>query len=274
MTLSGWWTALKGLWAAIDERNIGLISAGIAFYAMLAIFPATAAVIAIWGVVSDPAVIRDQLVLAERFIPPDAYNLLAGQINALINANDSSLGLTTAVSLIAALWSARAGVAALIQGLNAVYAVPNRSGLRHYLAALGLTFLLIGVALVALGCIVIFPILIAFLPPAMAPGWTFAALRWGLVIFVLVFSLGVLYRYGPNTSKARVGWLSAGVIFAVLVWSAASYAFSYYLSNFGNYNQVYGSIGAVIALLMWFYISAWVVLVGAALNVEFRRQAG
>ncbi|PTX57762.1 membrane protein [Litoreibacter ponti] len=276
------------LWAAIvkafkfgsnlldtmDSRNLSLISAGVAFYAMLAIFPALAAVIALWGVFSDPAFIDDQLTLLRQFLPGEAYSLFESQANRLINANDSTLGYTTLVSIGAALWSTRAGVAALIRGLNAVYSAPHRTGIRRAFAAMLMTLCLVGMSLVALACIVIAPIVLSFLPLGSLTGTLFEALRWVLVISVVVLGLGLVYRFGPNhkTEHLRVGWLSHGAFVAVVIWGTASWGFSLYLSNFGKYNEVYGSIGAVVALLMWFYISAWVVLLGATLNCEIARR--
>lgn len=262
------------LFDAMDRRNLSLIAAGVAFYAMLAIFPALAAVIALWGVFSDPAIIDEQLTILSRFIPGDAFRLFESQAERLINANDSTLGYTTLISLGAALWSTRAGVAALIRGLNAVYSAPHRTGIRRAFAALLMTFCLVGMSLVALACIVIAPIALAFLPLGDLAGVLFQLLRWVLVISVVVLGLGLVYRFGPNhkTDHLRVKWISPGALLAVVIWGTASWGFSLYLSNFGKYNEVYGSIGAVVALLMWFYLSAWVVLLGATLNCELARR--
>lgn len=265
---------VSDLLAAMDARNLSLISAGVAFYAMLAIFPALAALIALWGVFSDPVFIDDQLTLLQRFVPSDAFRLFEAQVDALINANDSTLGYTTLVSIGAALWSTRAGVSALIRGLNAVYSAPHRTGVRRTYAALLLTVCLIAMSLVALTGIVIFPIVLAFLPLGEFAERTFEALRWVLVTTAVVLGLGMIYRFGPNhkTAHLKTGWVSPGALVALVIWGAASWAFSLYLANFGKYNEVYGSIGAVIALLMWFYISAWVVLLGATLNCELARH--
>jgi len=192
---------ISGVFNAMDARNLSLISAGVAFYAMLAIFPALAALIALWGVFSDPGLIDDQVSLLSRFIPADGFALFEAQVERLINANDTTLGYTTLISLGAALWSTRAGVAALIRGLNAVYSAPHRTGIRRAFAAMLLTICLVAMALVAMACIVVAPIALAILP------------------------LGA-----------------------------------------------FASIGAVVALLMWFYISAWVVLLGATVNCELARR--
>ena len=265
---------VSDLLTAMDARNLSLISAGVAFYAMLAIFPALAAVIALWGVFSDPALIDDQVTLLRRFIPGDAFTLFEAQVDALINANDSTLGYTTLISLGAALWSTRAGVSALIRGLNAVYSAPHRTGFKRAFAALLLTVCLIAMSLIALSGIVVFPIALALLPLGEFAEDTFETLRWILVTSAVVLGLGLIYRFGPNhqTAYLKTGWISPGALVALGIWGAASWAFSLYLANFGKYNEVYGSIGAVVALLMWFYISAWVVLLGATLNCELARR--
>ena len=263
-----WYKAAAGIVMGMNDNNFGLISAGIAFYGMLAIFPSVAAIIAIWGFFADPADVQSQLELLRGFVPGDAYRILETQVRSLVSANSSTLGWATAVSLGAAIWSSRAGVEALIRGLNAIYREKNREGLRQMAAAFGVTFLLIAVALVALACVVVLPIVLAILPLGPITTLLVASARWIVAILVILTALSAVYRYGPNRRRARTGWLTPGAVVAVILWVGISWAFSYYLSNFGNYNEVYGALGAVIALLMWFYLSAYSVLIGAALNAE------
>ena len=268
-----WFGALKALVMGLNDSNIGLISAGIAFYGMLAIFPTLAAIIALWGFFADPDEVYAQLETARGLIPEDAYAILDQQITSLITANSSTLGWTTIISLTAALWSSRAGVAALIRGLNAIYREKNRVGLRQIAAAFGVTFLLIAVALVALMSVVILPIVLAVLPLGPITALMIASVRWVVALVVVIVGIGVLYRFGPNRRRARVPWLTPGALVAVMIWGSISYGFSFYLSNFGRYNEVYGALGAVIALLMWLYLSAFSVLLGAALNAELEIRA-
>lgn len=264
----------RNLLATMDARNLGLISAGVAFYAMLAIFPAVAAIIALWGVFFDPALIEGQVAMLQRFIPADGFHLFEAQVDALINANDSTLGYTMMVSLLTALWSTRTGVAALIRGLNAVYSAPHRTGLKRAFSALFLALCLMAMSLVALLGIVVFPLVIAVFPLGELTEKTFEIWRWVLVAAAAIFGLGLVYRFGPNhqTAHLKTSWISPGAILALIIWGASSWAFSLFLANFGKYNEVYGSIGAVVALLIWFYISAWVVLLGATLNCELARR--
>ncbi|MDJ0994479.1 MAG: YihY/virulence factor BrkB family protein [Dinoroseobacter sp.] len=269
-----WFQAILTVFSRIDDWNLSLISAGVAFFGLLALFPALAAVIAIWGLVADPVVVDQQIGLMQEFMPDQAYGLIDTQIDTLSATTSSTLGWATGVSILAALWSTRAGVSALMRGLNAIYGTPNRKSWRHYLAALSLTAVLVGVALVALAMVVITPIALALLPMGTSTALALSFARWVIAVSVLLVGLAIVYRYGPNRTCVRMRWLTPGSLLVIVLWAGASIAFSFYLSNFGNYNEVYGSIGAVIALLMWLYISAFLVLLGAGLNVELEARAG
>ena len=262
---------LGAVWRATGDRHLGLSAAGVAFYAMLSIFPGVAVVLAVWGFVSDPAVIEGQVQMLRGFVPPEAFTLLNDQVLALIAANTGTIGWTTALSLAAALWSVRAGLAAMIHGLDTIHGTVLRGGLGHTLASMVLSLALIGVAVVALAAVVISPILLAFVPFGPMAGAVVIGVKWGLTLLVVVLGITLVYRYGPNRDIERAVWVSPGLLLAVLLWAGSSVAFSAYLTNFGSYNRVYGSIGAVVALLMWFYISAYAVLLGAAVNAELER---
>ncbi|MBM1219552.1 YihY/virulence factor BrkB family protein [Ponticoccus sp. SC2-23] len=268
LRLFGGAKALWSVYLAAERANLTLISAGVAFFGMFAIFPAMAALIAIFGLVADPAVVETQLELMQDVIPAEAYNLFHAQLMRLLGARSETLGWATALSTGLALWSTRAGVAALMRGLNVIHGGRNRSGLRHYAVALMLTICLIGIAVLALLVVVVSPILLAFLPLPVGVGLLLSAVRWLAALFILMAALGLLYRFGPNRADQRTAWITPGSIFVVVTWLIASMGFSAYLSNFGSYNEVYGSIGAVVAMMMWLYISTYLVLFGAVLNVE------
>ncbi|NIY71354.1 YihY/virulence factor BrkB family protein [Marivivens donghaensis] len=255
------------------ESGLDMVAAGIAFYGMFSIFPAVAASIAIFGLIADPSVINDQLQLLHGVIPSDVFDIFQKQINSLLAAEDTALGWTTVVSVGLATWSARAGVASLIRGLNAIQGVPPRTGLWAILASIMLTVSLLAVALIALALVVVVPIVLNFIPYARQWGFTIALIRWGVALFVLLAALSILYRFGPNTTRRfRVGWLTPGAVLTVVFWLLASWGFSFYLANFGRYNEVYGSLGAVVAMLMWLYISSFLILLGAALNIAWLRS--
>jgi len=273
-TVAAWGRAAGAAWATLDDKNLFLVAAGCAFYGILSIFPALSAIIALWGIVSDAAVVAQEMERFRALVPIEVYELIRSRVLALTTADGQTLGWAGAFSLAVAIWTARASVAALMRGLNAIYGVPNRAGFGHTLRALGLTLALIGVALVALAGIVVAPLVIAFVPQQLIGGpGTVAmlnAVRWALVIGVLLAGFCLILRIGPNVTGPDRPLISAGAVAATLGWTLASAGFSIYLAQFAQYNEVYGSIGAVIALLMWLFLSALLVLLGGALNAALR----
>lgn len=255
-----------------EQAELDLISAGVAFFAFLAIFPAAAAIITIWGLAFDPEVIRGQMALLRDLLPPDAAQLLEVQVNALLAASGGALGWATLLSTALAMWSARAGVAAMIRGLNAIHHLPNRTGHRHQLQAVILTLVLIALALAAILTSVVLPVVITFLPKRLEDLMSLPIANELIGLALVVLATSLAYRYGPNlTAKRRPPLISVGLLVAVLIWGATTRVFTWYLENFPTYNQVYGSIGAVVALLMWLYVSAYAVLLGAAIDAERAR---
>jgi len=263
---------LLGFVGRLAASNIGLISAGVAFYAMLAVFPGLSATIAIWSAFADPTVIRTYLNVADDFIPPEAFALLNDQIMSLLIGPRATIGWGTIVSVALALFSARAGVGALIEGLNVIHGTKPRNTILSFLFGYLMTAALVGVMLAALATVVVAPIAVQILPFHALSDWLMSGLPWGAMLLLMLTALGILYRYGPNTAGRRDPIVTVGAIAAALVWGIASLGLTYYLANFGNYNKVYGSIGAVMALLMWLYISAFSVLLGAALNAEIAER--
>ena len=270
------WRVLWAVWQTAGQKHLGLIAAGVAFFGMFGIFPGIAAVIAIFGLMADPVVIAEQMAMMEGIIPVSAYELLSTQINGLVNARSETLGWTTVVSITLALWSCRAGVAGLIGGLNAIAGHRKRNSFVQLLIAFVLTVVLVSLAIVAVLMVVVLPIavtLISTLPGAAwlqdgQTAWLLDVARWLIALGVLILALSLLYRFGPARNGGRGRWFTIGAFVVVILWVGASAGLSYYLSNFANYNEVYGSIGAVIGLLLWLYVSAYLILLGAALNVE------
>jgi membrane protein len=250
----------------VDRSHLGLMAAGVAFFGFLAVFPAAAAAIAILGFIWDPSVIQTQFGLIDDFLPPEAYKLLEGQLQALVSANSSTLGWTTAISLLFALFSARAGIGALIQGLNAVHGHPQRNTVEHTLQAVVMTLFMILIAMTVVVAGFVVPVLLNILPLGEASARTLTIANEIVGLAAVTLGTSLIYRYGPNHIGPRPPLLTPGLVLAVLLWIAASRGLMVYLANFGNYNQIYGSIGAVVALLLWFYLGAYAVLLGAALD--------
>ncbi|WP_432817303.1 YihY/virulence factor BrkB family protein [Sulfitobacter sp. JB4-11] len=267
-----YWQVVKATVAHISDNNISLVSAGVAFFLMLSLFPALAAFIALLGLVLDPVVVISQLQEIRGLLPTDVYDIINRQVTSLVNARSDALGWAGGLSILFALWSARAGVGALMMGLNDVYNTSNRSAPHHYLRALMLTVILVFVGIVALITLVITPVLLAFFPLGVFGTIVIEFLRWAITIAALLGATGMLYRYGANRRGERFQWLSPGAVVAIALWIVVSVGFSYYVSNFGNYNEVYGSIGAVIAMLIWLWISSFLVLLGGSLNAQIARH--
>lgn len=256
----------------MGEKNAGLVSAGVAFYGFFAIFPALAATIALFGLVADPVVVDEQLDLLKGVLPPDVFALFEVQIRGLISARAETLTFATLASVAAALWSVRAGVSALIQGLNSMFERPNRSVARHIAVAFVLSGALVGVGIVALLMVVVAPILLSVVPLAADQEAVLELVRWGVLLLVILVGLGIVYRYGPNNPGQRLGWVTPGAFLVVVLWLVISALFSTYVVNFGSYNEVYGSLGAVVVTLFWFYLSAFLVMLGAAVNTAIERR--
>ena len=212
------WQVLVAVWTTAGEKHLGLIAAGVAFFGIFGIFPGIAAVIAIFGLISDPVVIAEQLALMEDIIPPDAYNLIASQVYPLVAARTDALGWATGVSIALALWSCRAGVGALIGGLNAIAGQRMRSGIWQMTVALLLTFALVTLAIVALTVVVIVPIALAFIPVANSTAWLLEGIRWLIALSVLMIGLSLLYRFGPARIGPRGRWMTVGAFVVVILW--------------------------------------------------------
>lgn len=251
------------------RANLGMIAAGVAFFGFLAIFPAIATVIALWSYWADPAIIRQELLILADVLPRDAYSLLSGQVEALLQANSSDLQLATLLSIAVAFWSARAGVAGMISGLNAIHHHPERDNMRHIVLALVLTLVLVAIALAALLAAIIVPLILSFLPLGTFTALALEGANTLLSLGLLAVGLAITYRFGPNRPDHHQPRLfTRGLFVALMLWLLVSRGFVIYLQNFNNYNQVYGSIGAVVILLIWLYLSAYAVLLGAAVDAE------
>ena len=268
-----WRRILWRVWDGLGRDHLSIMSAGVAFFGVLAIFPAIAALIALYGLVADPSEVAQSLQSAKPLLPPDVFAMIEDQVGQIVAAGQSKLGIASLVSLVLALWSARAGVTALMEGLNVVYnETDTRSLVAQYLASLMLTLLLIVVAIGALLAVVAVPALLHFSDF----GWVGTVLAQVTPLLILgvavVFVIGGLYRYGPHRALARKRWVSVGALVATVGWVLVSLALSVYVSRFADFNQTYGSLGAIVGLLFWLYASAFVVLIGAEINAQMELQ--
>ena len=266
------WSFIMAVMDRMGKIHMGLIAAGVAFYAMFAVFPGLAAIIALWSLWFDPNVIMTYVDVAHEFLPEDAARIIDGQIIALTSAGRTSIGWASFISFLIATIAARAGVEALMGGLNAAHGVRGHSTIFSFFLAYILTMAIVGISLLGLATIVLVPLLLNFVPMGPARAWLVTGLPWGGMFAIVVLGIGIVYRYGPNVKTPRTSIFTWGALFAALMWAAVSVGFSAYLGSFNSYNRIYGSIGAVVALLMWFYLAGFSVMLGALINVELARR--
>jgi membrane protein len=271
--LRGWWQVAERVLHESSRDNLSVIAAGCAFFALFAIFPALSALISIYGLTADPVTVEQQFSMLAEVLPEQAYGVVIEQIRRLAETSGQSLGWSLVVSLGLAFWSANAGTQALMSALNIAYEQPERrSVVQFYLSAF--TFTLAGIfgGVVMLLALVYVPIFFAFAGYSEAFELSVRALRWPLLAILVLLLLAIFYRYGPCRRAAKWRWVSVGSLFATAVWLLASAGFSLYVSNFAHYDRMYGSLGAVIILLLWLYISFYIVLLGAEINAELELQ--
>ena len=257
----------------IAEDNLGHIAAGVAFYWLLALFPALVALVSIYGLISSPADSERQLLRLAGVMPEEARALIADQLRAVTAASGQALGVGAALGFLFTLWSATKGVNALIVALNIAYDEEEKRGFfRLGLTAFALTLGLLAFAALMLTLVVALPAVVRWLELGRWLEVTALLLRWPLLAAAVALALAALYRFGPSRKAPRWRWVTWGAAGVTLVWIVASIGFSVYVANFGNYNEVYGSLGGVIVLLLWLWISAYLVLIGAEADAELERQ--
>jgi membrane protein len=257
----------------IRNDRVPLVSAGVAFYAMLSLFPALTALISVYGLVADPEDVRRQIDALAGGIRGGAGELIVQQADSIVQAGTGALSVGVIVSVLAALWAASSGMHGLMQALTIANNEEETRGLvRRRVIALGLTVVALVVVILAMVVIVGVPIAMGFVGLDAVGEWTIRILRWPLIGAVIVGLLTLVYRYGPDRDKPQWRWVTWGSVIATVLWVIASLGFSVYVANFGNYNETYGALGAVVVLLLWLFLSAFVVILGAEINAEMEHQ--
>jgi membrane protein len=269
----GWWDILKRTWEQLGEDNISIVAAGVAFYALLSIFPAFGALVSLYGLVADPAQVEKTVASMQGLLPPEAMAILSDQLQSLVQSPKTGIGISLVVNVVIALWSARAGTGTLMTALNIAYGEPEkRNVVRFNMIAFGLTAAAVIFGIIALLMVAVVPAVLNLLPLPDFLAKLISFVRWPILALFAIGVLAALYRFGPSRTKPRWQWVSWGSVMATVFWLIASIGFSIYVEKFGDYNKTYGSLGAVIILLMWFYISAYIFLAGAELNAEMEHQ--
>ncbi|PVG80700.1 YihY/virulence factor BrkB family protein [Nocardioides gansuensis] len=273
MPAAGWRQILVRAWKESKRDQVPLLAAGVAFYSFLALFPALIAAITLYGLVADPETVARQADQLTDAMPSDAASLVTDQLDALASAPQQSLGLGLLVALALALWSASGGVGNIVTAINIAYDEEETRGfIRRKLLSLALTAAAIVFLVVTIGLVAVAPAVLDDTVSDAPLRWVFEAGRWVLLAAAVTLALAVVYRYAPDRDAPRFSWVSTGAVTATVIWLAASLGFSLYVDNFGNYSKTYGALAGVVVLLLWLWITNFIVLLGAEINAEAEQQ--
>lgn len=265
-----WWRqVILHTYREVGNDRLLAVAAGVVFYALLALFPAVTAFVSFYGLFAGYATISNHLDLLAYVMPAGGFSIVNDQVERIVTNNDSKLSMALVAGVAIALWSANSGVKAMIDALNVIEGVDERRGfVRLNAVSLGFTFGAIVFLLIAIGTVVAFPLVMSTFGMERVTSTATWLVRWPLMLIVVMLALSVLFRFGPSHERRRWRLFSPGIVFAAIAWLAGSAGLSFYLSNFANYNATYGSLGAAIGLMMWMWLTAIVVLVGAELDSE------
>jgi membrane protein len=269
----GWLQIVKRAWAENSADNMPIIGAGVAFFAFLAIFPALIATISLYGLVASPETVTEQIESLSDQLPQEAQSLLSEQLNSIVQNSGGALTLSLIVSILAALWSASGGTGNLITAVNLAYdEVETRGFVKRKALALGLTLGAIVFVLITFGLVAVVPAVLDALPLGVFGTILAQVVRWVLLLGVVAGSLAVLYRVAPDRDAPKMRWVSLGSVVVTVIWAVVSLLFSLYVDNFGSYDKTYGAIAGVIVLMLWLYLTCYLVLLGAEINSEAEHQ--
>ncbi|MEC3910556.1 YihY/virulence factor BrkB family protein [Sphingobium sp. CR2-8] len=269
-----WWEILKRVYTGLGDHHVGLLAAGVAYYAFLSIAPLLAAVVLTYGLFGDPAIVSRHMQAIITVVPADAAGLINDQLLGVVSTRKPAIGFGLLLALTIAVYGATRAASAIMEALNIVYEQKEGRNILHfYRTSMGITFSAVLVVVVGVFTATVIGLLQDFLTN-WGPGvlFTIKAATWVLAGLFASVIFGLIYRFGPNRRQAQWQWLTVGSVAATLFWLIATLGVSFYVSTFGNYNKTYGSLGAVVVLQLWLFVSAYIVLLGAQINAEAERQ--
>lgn len=270
---TGWKEVLLRVKDQLATDNISIVAAGVAYYFFLALFPLLASIISIYGLVMEPYEVEQQMEQLTAFLPQDAHDMLTERLHSIAQKSGTTLGWGALLSILLSLWSANSGTKSLFQGINIAY---DERDERSFFKLNGLTMLFtlggIIVGSISLALVVGFPAIIDKLGLPEAIKTILQLSRWLLLIVIIMVSLAVVYKVAPYRDNPKFRWVSWGSGIATILWIIGSLLFSWYVNNFGNYNETYGPVAAVIILMLWFNLTSFIVLLGAEINSELEHQ--
>jgi membrane protein len=269
----GWKDVALRVKSEMKTDDVPLLGAGVAFFALLALVPALAALVSLYGLVADPADIERNISDVLATAPEEVRDLVTSQLDNIVDSSPSGLKVGAIAGLVVALWSASSGVRHLIGAINLAYDEEETRGIVK-LRALSLAMTVVGILVMALAVagLVVWPHALDDHGTIGLARTVLMVVRWPVFALLGLLGLAIIYRYAPDRDAPRWRWVSAGAVFAVVVWVIASALFSLYTANFGQYNETYGALGAVVVVMLWLYITAYVVIAGAEINSELERQ--
>jgi membrane protein len=272
--MASWWAILVRTRRRMGKDNLSALAAGAAFRSLLSLFPTLTAVVSLYGLVADPNMVERQITAMQGVLPPEAVKLIATWLQALVQGPTTKFGIGLIVSVLLAFWSMWSATGMLMTAVNICYGEEEKRdfvSFNLHALALGAGLALFGLA--ALALVAVLPAALAFLPVSDAWGDVLGLVRWPILAGIVILALAiVVYRYAPDRGEPKWQWISWGSVAATALWVLGSIAFTIYVSKVGSYDKTYGSLGAVIILLLWFYLTAYVILAGAELNAEIERQ--
>jgi membrane protein len=268
-----WKDILLGIYEKIGSHRVVAMAGSVTFYSILALFPAIAALVSLYGLFADPGTIAGHLDMLSGVLPGGAVQVIGDELKRVAGQRNDALGVAFVIGLGTALWSANAGVKGLFDALNVVHdEAEKRSFIK--LNAISLTFTggAIAFVMLALGAVVGLPIALDYVGIAAGADQIVRWARWPALLLVVMLGLSLVYRFGPSRSQVHWRWITWGSAVATALWIIASLLFSWYAANFGSYNKTYGSLGAIIGFMVWIWISTIVILLGAEIDAELERR--
>ncbi|MDP5032852.1 YihY/virulence factor BrkB family protein [Paraglaciecola sp.] len=271
--LLGWWDILQRTVKKMLDDNLSLIAAGVGFYFLLAVFPMIAALVSVYGLVVSPDELQQQMAFLVGFIPEQSRDIIESQIERIMGKSEAALSTGVIISISFAVWSASKGAQAMITACNITYGQKQKRGfLMKVLMRLVFTLSAVLILALALFCIAVMPLLFNYIGLKHYTNILVQWLTWPFLAIMFNLALSSFYRYGPHRHLAKWRWVTPGAILASTMWIAFSFGFSFYLTQFAHYDKTYGSLGSVVVLLMWFYLSAYIILFGAEFNAAMEHQ--
>ena len=269
----GWRAVLRRTLIEMLTDRVSLVAAGCAFYGTLALFPAISMLISMYGLVFDPVTVLPQLNVLQNLLPPAAYQLIAERVQMLVSKPPGALTTGLLFSTAVTLWSSATGTKSILAALNLAYEERETRGFfRYQLTAFAITICTILGTVIGIGLLVALPPALEFFGFAGHEQRLIRMASYGLLVAAVMGGLSLLYRYGPSREIPRWQWVTAGSLLATIIWIAASALFTFYVAQFSSYDTTYGPLGTVVAIMMWFYVTAYAVLLGAELNAELELQ--